>query len=100
MAEEDVQVVITQHALCPARFDESPNECDNGRAVRPTIGQVSEKDEPPALGMVPVLGVTKVVEKPTKGVDLAVDISHDIDGTAQQRADEGCLGHRPVLYRG
>jgi hypothetical protein len=58
--------------------------------LRFSIGQVSQEDETPALGMIAILGVLEMMEKASEGVDLTVDIAHDIDGSGKERTDEGC----------
>jgi len=69
-AQEDIQLVIAQHALCLLTVDEPANPFEDGRTVRPAVYQVANKDEAAAFGMTASRGVAQSLQQGVEGVDF------------------------------
>jgi hypothetical protein len=92
MFEQDIEVVIAKHALCPASINKIANEINDCGAVRATVGQISNKDEASALEVCSVIAVAQMSQQRAQRADLTVDIAHDVERTVEEGLDEG--GHR------
>ena len=82
---QDVQFVIAHDALGVSGLDAASHKFDNGGTIRPTVDQVAQEDQPPPTWMNAVFPIAKMVQQIVEGVDLTVDIAHNVEGTGEQR---------------
>ena len=92
ISQQDIEIVVTQHAVRPPGLDQTLHQLDHSRAIGPPVGQVPGKHQPPRLRMGTVLGVAQSIEQGPERLDLAVDISHDVERAVGQRLDKLAQG--------
>ena len=92
MVQHDVQVVVSKYALRVATIDQFADEVDNGWAVWSSVGQVAQENKSSILAMTAILVVAQMSEKRAQGVNLAVDIAHDVERAVEKRLNEGRHG--------
>ncbi|SRR5579883_964953 len=85
-AEEDVQLVIAQHALRPLAVHKSADTFEDGGTIRAAVYQVADEDETAAFGMAALGVVTKSLQQRNKGIDFAVNIANYVDGSVEERS--------------
>jgi hypothetical protein len=90
--QEDVQVVVAEDALRQVGIHKPLDYTDDGGAIGTTVGEVAKEDQPPALGVSVVFSVAEPSHQVVEGLDLTVDVSNDIYGAVEQRANKG-RGH-------
>ena len=88
MSQQDIEVVVAEHAVRPFCLDQTLHQLDYSRAIGSPVGQVSGKHQPPRLRMGTVLGVAQPLEQGPQRLDFAMDIPHDIERAVGQRLDK------------
>lgn len=95
MSEQDIQVMVAQNALCPARFNEALNEMDDCRAVGATVGQITYENQSTTIGMDAIICVAQVPQQRTQGIDLTVNIANDVERSVEKGLDERFVQDSP-----
>ena len=88
MAQQNIQIVIAKHALCPPRFHQHLNQPNDRRTIRPAIRQIANKHKPPALRVRAMRIVPEMPHEERKSLDFAMHIADDIDRAGEERLDE------------
>lgn len=89
MVEQDIQVVVAKDALRLACINQRVDKIDDCRAVWPSVSQITQENQSSALGMPPVPAIVQMPQQRTQCVDLAVNITHDVERAVEKWADEG-----------
>ena len=91
--QEDVQVMVAEHALRPAMPHQVHYPAQHAHAVRAPIRQVAQEYQPPPLGMTAVGRVTQVPQQRLQRVDLAVNVAHDVNRPLEQGPNQSLRRH-------
>ncbi len=90
--QQEVEFVIAEDALRPARSHELLHQGDHGRAVGPPVHQIADKHQSPLLRVSTVFVVAEMPQQRHQRVDFAVYIADDINRTIEHRLNER-IGH-------
>jgi hypothetical protein len=81
---QDVEFVVAEDAEGILPVHEVADAFDDGRAIGATIAEVADEDQFAVLGVIAVAAVAEAIHQGSEGVDLAVDVADDVDGTCGQ----------------
>jgi hypothetical protein len=76
--------VIPQHALSPPCIHQALYPIDDRRTVRSTVGEITYKRQTPSVRVRAVGSITQMPHQRPECLDLAVDITHDVERTVEQ----------------
>ena len=81
---QQAEFVVAQYALRTASRHKRSDEANDARTVGTPVTQVADEDKMALIRMRAVLAVAQPGEKVVQGLELAVDVTDDIERSGQQ----------------
>jgi len=85
---QKIDFVVAQNRSCAARLHQLLHQRQDRRAVGPTIAKIAHKHQRTALWMVPSQVVAQMAQQREQRIELAMDITHDIQRSFGKRLNE------------
>ena len=83
---QGVEIVVAKHHRGRPAVDQVGHPPHDPGAVGPTVDQVADEDQSPALGVGAGLGVPQALKEGAEGFQLAVEVSDQVQGSIRELA--------------
>jgi hypothetical protein len=87
MIEQNIDVMVSQDALRTPRVNQGADNINNCWTVWPTVGQITNEDEPSSVWVTASLVITEMPQQRAKCIDFTVDIAHYVKWAVEQGLD-------------